>query len=268
MRALLVGINKYPGSPLNGCVNDIMNTREILMSQYGMTSNDIRVLVDERATRKNILNRLQWLLSEQMVHNRLLLWYSGHGAYIPNRDPLKDYEYTGNDQLICPVDFDWDGTYILDDEFHTIVSKKRPECQLTAVMDCCHSGTFYRAQHLNQDVFSYRRTKSILPPVDILARDNHFHGGEYKPILKPKKPTIPGFKMISGCKDTQTSSDAYLDGEYCGALSWAMQKVWRENNNIDVASLHQSACGLLVENGFDQEPQLNAGPKTDMARLF
>ncbi|MBT9164875.1 MAG: hypothetical protein DDT23_00886 [candidate division WS2 bacterium] len=55
-RALLVGINKYkiPGSDLNGCVNDVTNVRDILLKYFGFTTKDIRVLVDERATIRNL----------------------------------------------------------------------------------------------------------------------------------------------------------------------------------------------------------------------
>lgn len=268
MRALLVGINKYPGSPLRGCVNDILATREILMARFGLTSNDIRILLDERATKKNIVERIKWLLSEQMVHDKVLFWFSGHGAYLPNRDPSKDYEYTGNDQLICPVDFDWNGTYILDDDFHALIKDKRPSCQFTAVMDCCHSGTFYRDVH-GFAWGAYRKDKAILPPLDIALRDNAYNPKVgHKPILKPRKPTIPGFKMISGCKDTQTSADAYIDGEYRGALSWALQKTWGENPKVNLTDLMRVACDDLAEAGYAQEPQMSVGPGADMSRLI
>lgn len=52
MRAVLCGINKYQGSPLNGCVNDIIATRQILRDKYKLTGSNMRVLVDERATTK------------------------------------------------------------------------------------------------------------------------------------------------------------------------------------------------------------------------
>lgn len=271
MRALLVGINKYPGSPLRGCVNDILATREILMNRFGLTSNDIHVLIDERATKKNIIARLEWLLKEQFVNKRLLFWYSGHGAYLPNRDQKNDFEYTGNDQLICPVDFDWiSDRYILDDEFYGMIkARKHPSSQLTSVMDCCHSGTFYR--DIQPSFFApanYRQEKSISPPLDMVLRDNEYREGRaYWPALKPRKPDIKGFKMLSGCKDTQTSADAYIKGKYCGALSHCLQALW-SNGDMELDALVKETCASLARNSFEQEPQLSVGPGADMSRLI
>ena len=58
VKALIVGVNKYklPGSDLQGCVNDATNVRDILLKYYGFTTNDIRVLVDARATKSAIIS--------------------------------------------------------------------------------------------------------------------------------------------------------------------------------------------------------------------
>ncbi len=53
-KALLVGINKYklPGSNLQGCVNDVTNIRHSLLTYFGFTVKQIRVVTDERATKR------------------------------------------------------------------------------------------------------------------------------------------------------------------------------------------------------------------------
>ena len=105
-KALLVGINKYkiPGADLNGCVNDVANMRDILLKFFGFTTKEIRVLVDERATKKNIMERLKWLVGGAKAGDRLLLHYSGHGSQVVDRDgdELKDRM----DEIICPHDMD------------------------------------------------------------------------------------------------------------------------------------------------------------------
>ena len=59
-RALLVGINKYKmaNSDLSGCVNDVTNVRDSLLKFFGFKIDDIRVVTDERATKKAIMERL------------------------------------------------------------------------------------------------------------------------------------------------------------------------------------------------------------------
>ncbi|MEI6262162.1 MAG: caspase family protein [Deltaproteobacteria bacterium] len=84
VKALIVGVNKYklPGSDLQGCVNDATNVRDI----YGFTTNDIRVLVDARATKSAIMDRLNWLVKDAKAGDKLLFHFSGHGSQIRDRD--------------------------------------------------------------------------------------------------------------------------------------------------------------------------------------
>jgi len=72
-KAFLVGINKYrlPGSDLQGCVNDVTNVRDVLIRYFGFRVKDIRVLVDTRATKKAILDRLIWLVKGVKSGDRL-----------------------------------------------------------------------------------------------------------------------------------------------------------------------------------------------------
>jgi uncharacterized caspase-like protein len=111
-KALLVGINAYelPGADLNGCVNDVTNVRDILLKYFGFAVKEIRVLVDGRATRKAIMQRVEWLVKDAKSGDRLLFQFSGHGSQIRDRDgdELKDQL----DEILCPHDMDWDGTYI------------------------------------------------------------------------------------------------------------------------------------------------------------
>ena len=49
-RALLVGINAYPGAPLAGCLNDVTDMATFLTSKSGFAADSIRLLTDSRAT--------------------------------------------------------------------------------------------------------------------------------------------------------------------------------------------------------------------------
>jgi metacaspase-1 len=40
-RALLVGINRYPSAPLNGCINDIEDMAKFLVDKCVFTKSDI-----------------------------------------------------------------------------------------------------------------------------------------------------------------------------------------------------------------------------------
>src|SRR5215813_3086299 len=125
-RALLVGINEYQGSPLAGCVNDVTSMAAVLSGRCGFAKDDIRLLVDSRATTEGIRERLQWLVKGVVPGDRILFHFSGHGIQTASRDRVSA-EVDGLDEAICPVDFDWtDKHMIRDKEFAQIFAAVPP----------------------------------------------------------------------------------------------------------------------------------------------
>ena len=171
-RALLVGINKYKmaNSDLSGCVNDVTNVRDSLLKFFGFKIDDIRVITDDRATKKAIMERLTWLVKGAKAGDRLLFHFSGHGSQVRDRDgdELKDKM----DEILCPHDMDWDGTYIVDDELRKVFSGLPKGCALEVLLDSCHSGTGTRelmglSQLPPEQSF---KPRFLPPPADILCR--------------------------------------------------------------------------------------------------
>ena len=108
-KALLVGINYYsvPGATLNGCINDITNMKNTLITNYGYTENDIVMLRDDspqyrQPTAQNIVGWLNALIAISSQCEEVWFHYSGHGSSI--RDTNGD-ERTGLDSVIVPLDF-------------------------------------------------------------------------------------------------------------------------------------------------------------------
>ena len=62
-RALLVGINKYPGQPLNGCINDVDDMAAYLVKERGFGPGAIPYLKDGQATTANIVAGLNALVA-------------------------------------------------------------------------------------------------------------------------------------------------------------------------------------------------------------
>jgi len=60
-KAFLVGINKYSGSPLRGCVNDVVMVFQILTTKFGFKTEDIFIITDYEATKANIISGLKRL---------------------------------------------------------------------------------------------------------------------------------------------------------------------------------------------------------------
>ena len=260
-QALLVGINDYNGfNDLQGCINDVTNVRSVLKTYFGYTNNDIRVLTDSRATKVNILSRLNKMVKSAENGDSLIFHYSGHGSQIRDRegDELKDHM----DEIICPYDMNWEDGFITDDMLREILNKLKQGVKMEILLDSCHSGTGTR------DIFPGAmagfesvdpvKSRFLSPPVDIECR---FQGDEdkMKPIksFRTDKEIILNHVLWAGCKDSQTSADALIDGNYNGAFSYYFCKHVRENGGkISRADLFTRVKNSLRYNRYSQVPQL------------
>lgn len=256
-KALLVGINKYkiPGANLNGCVNDVTNVRDILLKYFGFDIPNIRLLVDERATKSNIISHLNWLVTKAKAGDKLLFHYSGHGSQIRDMDgdELKDHM----DEILCPHDMDWDGVFITDDELAGIFSSLLNGVKLEVLLDCCHSGTGTRELSAisKLPLELSLKPRFLRPPPDISARmDDDL---EVKKLMRQSNPS--NHVLFAACKDNQTSADAYIKGSYNGAFTYYFCKHIRENSGVITrAELIRRVRASLKFNGFSQVPQLEA----------
>jgi metacaspase-1 len=271
--ALLVGINDYKSiNDLQGCINDVTNVRNILKNYFGYTNNDIRVLIDERATKKNILYRLENMVKKSKAGDSLIFHFSGHGSQIRDRDndELNDHM----DELICPYNMNWDDGYITDDMLREILDKLPKGVKMEIILDSCHSGTGTRDMILDPPSGSgpkvLFKNRLLRPPVDIECRVQ----GE-EDLLKPARSfrtdegIILNHVLWAGCKDNQTSADAYIDGRYNGAFSYYFCKHIRESRgNITRAELHSRISDSLNHNNYGQSPQLECNDRLKTGKIF
>ena len=239
-KALLVGINysNDPSARLYGCINDVINTTEVLTNIYGYSSSNVICLRDDinnpalYPTKDNILSNLNKLIAESRSLSEIWFHYSGHGSQI--KDTTGD-EIDGLDEVIVPTDFRQKG-FITDDEIYNIV--KNSKCKTMLIFDSCHSGTMcdlqWSFEYKNGSYLKTMNTNKILPNKNIIS--------------------------ISGCKDTQTSADAY-DTEAkqgVGAFTSSMLHCLHENNyNINILNLHRAICAYILSCGFTQIPMLS-----------
>ncbi len=161
-RALLIGINDYPdpANRLEGCVNDVF-LMSSLLQECGFESEDVRIVLDSRATASGILERLHWLLDGVEDGDQRVLFYSGHGAQIPvyNVQGKPDHVV----ETLVPWDFDWSlARAITDGQFCNLYSQLPYASHFVAIFDCCHSGGMTRE--------GGARVRGITPPDDVRHR--------------------------------------------------------------------------------------------------
>lgn len=161
-RALLIGINDYPdpANRLEGCVNDVFLMSSVLQ-ECRFDAEDIRVVLDQRATAASILERLHWLLDGVQPGDERVLFYSGHGAQMPAYGVSDEVDHL--DECLVPHDFDWTPQRaITDKQFLGLYSQLPYDSYFAAIFDCCHSGGMARE--------GSRRVRGITPPDDIRHR--------------------------------------------------------------------------------------------------
>ena len=277
-----VGINKYPDCPLRGCVNDVQSLFSALINKFGFKQGDnMRMLVDERATKAGILDRLNWLVSQAEHGDLCVFQYSGHGSQVPSRSDSGEVD--GLDEIICPVDLNWDNGYITDNQLGEIMdSIANKGATPIFIFDSCHSGTitrdlvhwikenvsatpiFFEDNNLPPDLkIKYGakitiawKDKFIAPPIDIQAR--------MKPGLNTPDRTPLGI-VVSGCKDDQTSADAYFGGIYNGAMTKSLIKILNDIPDLSWNELGRLLPDYVKRAGFEQIPSI-AGPEALMNR--
>jgi hypothetical protein len=196
-RALLVGINEYPNSDdrLAGCVNDAFLMSSVLQ-ECGFEAEDIRLVLDERATAEGIRERLYWLLNDAAPGDQLVFYYSGHGAQLPTYGAGDVVDRM--DEALVPYDFDWSSQRsITDDQLYDLYSQLPYEVELLMFLDCCHSGGLTRG--------TAPRVRGLAPPDDVRHRSLRWDPEhqmwverDFAPVNRNIAPTQEARRLFAG----------------------------------------------------------------------
>ncbi|ORX46047.1 peptidase C14 [Hesseltinella vesiculosa] len=295
-RALLIGIN-YFGSrnELRGCINDVHNVKNFLMTLYNFREEDMVILTDDQKdprfipTRQNMISGMHWLVANAQPNDSFFFHYSGHGGSVRDVDGDED---DGQDETVFPVDHDrypGETGQIVDDEMNAIMVRPLPRgCRLTAIFDSCHSGTaldlpyVYSTQGVLKEPSALKDAGSGLLQAGMAYASGNL-GGALSTLMGSGNRLLKGnsqarqaqqFKgseadviMFSGCKDDQTSADAVIAAQATGAMSYAFTTALRANRNQSYLQLLNSVRDILRQR-YSQRPQLSASHPIDTNLLF
>ncbi len=216
-RALLIGINDYPDpeNRLEGCVNDVFLMSAVLQ-ECGFRPEEIRVVLNDRATASGVLERLEWLLDGADDGQNRVLFYSGHGAQIPGYGANGEPDRL--DECLVPYDFDWSREHaVVDNQFYELYSQLPEDARFLAILDCCHSGGMTRD--------GSARVRGLNPPDDIRHR-----ALRWNPQLEMWESRLEGFEGGKGLSSdaSSRSSDVCRLGRRSRATARAYQPILLE----------------------------------------
>lgn len=149
-KALIVGIDHYPKSPLKGCVDDAGKVHALLSRNHDNSANfECKKLVSsEEAITKALLHESIERLFATESHVAVL-YFAGHGTsnnlggYLVSQDAKKYAEGVSMTEVLT-------------------LANKSPAREIVIILDCCHSGEFGQLPALDNDKAVLRQGISIL----------------------------------------------------------------------------------------------------------
>ncbi len=284
-KAVIVGINNYPGCPLQGCVNDATDIANLihfteadyqqfnpidetdaagikawLKTDLSFTSDQIVYLRDADATTTNITQALLWLTADTKPGDVRFFWYSGHGAEFAGSDVSNQPDH--QNQVMCPVDFAWDEQHMIQDvQLHKIFATMPNGVIFNWGSDSCHSGDLDKA--IPPRNVRYRRYP-LPPPANVaanLAAVKLKRGMPHRGIVAGELDV--GF--LSGCQYDEFSADTQDEaGRPCGAMTHYFLKVLKTQGmwNKPLTTLAADENKILDSMKYGQHPQPEGARKS------
>jgi hypothetical protein len=136
--SVVIGVSSYPHmQSLKYTDDDAYKIYSFMKSPEGgaLTDNELTVIIDEAATRDNILEQIKMTFAKAGENDMVMLYYSGHG--------LKD--------AILPHDYDGVDNKILYEELYEIIEISKAK-QKICIIDACHSGGMLATKGINERI--------------------------------------------------------------------------------------------------------------------
>ncbi len=150
-RALLVGIDDYPRSPLKGCINDAKRMEEVFSKHENEDTNfSCKLLTSDNThvTRGRLKENIKKLFNHN-DNDTTLLYFSGHGATTEAGSYLVTQDAQPNDLGVSLM------------EIVALANNSKAK-EVIIILDCCHAGDAGNSIDLGERKVILREGVSIL----------------------------------------------------------------------------------------------------------
>ncbi|KAF8511520.1 caspase domain-containing protein [Gautieria morchelliformis] len=258
-RGLLVGVRYNGVEPaVEGAHDDVDDMKEFLVHHHGWREEDILVLKDDgtsnqQPTRDVIIAEMHNLVRDVCAGDVLFLQFSGHGGQIPD---MNGDENDGFDEVI----YSCDRYPIVDDLMHDILVKPLPAgCRLTAIFDCCSSGTCLDLPVTVLSSISEKDSNSYASPKAVIDKSG---SGVVSAELVTSPPLLEGSLLLehsqhppsyeASCPSPLTSRWRHTEGDVimwssCQDSEWSYEVLARKDHKMKGAMTHAFIECLSLE---------------------
>jgi hypothetical protein len=283
LHALLIGVSDYqhPGAKdLLGPRHDVAVLQDYLQQQAPQAN--LISLVDDQATKSNILQSLEQLGQQVQPQDRVLIYFSGHGtsrydsglglpiahgsgALMPHDVLVKGEQAEVIDSLII-------GNRDLQPRLKALDAKG---AQTLVIFDACYAGNSVRS------LLRPNASPSKSQPV-FLSNKSLFSGGIDDSLMRDEAPPYPyqNIAFLSASSDSEVANDIpdtsrTYDGNPHGAFTDALMRVLlgqepadsNGDQRLSTSEIRLATNRVLERQGFGHTPQTLPAAEEDAQQL-
>ena len=280
--ALLIGVGDYKVKPLSGPSYDVEAMRKVLIRRWGFVDDQIDTLLDEQATRKNILSAVGGLEKKTRPGDDVFIYLSGHGTSADDRElniPLPTssgafipYDITNLDSVDDIVEKLIIGQRDLQPLLSKLDSGNR---NVFVAIDACYSGNAVRGKFSEHKLPQrFLKLKDLLPKRGF-GDDLSGGGNSWSNSKKSESNESYPYKNIyylSASGEHEPAQDIppkmlsiypTVDGNPHGAFTDTLLRILNkemdadidQNGQISYGELKTTVRNLMRIRGFDHTPQ-------------
>lgn len=261
--ALLVGINQYRNSSLNGCLTDLELQKELLIHRFGFHPNDIVVLTNQQATRSQIETQFTEHLIHQAQPNDVVVFhFSGLGN-------LQKLGTTADDiqPVLLTADEPKDETIAnaLSQDTLLLLLRSLSTSQVTTILD---AGYFYPGY--SQRGSLKLRSRPSDPASELTAAELEFQAAllartgldRAQARVGWRSGQLPGV-VLSAATAQQFASESLWNGFSAGLFTYALtQQLWQATPETTLRVSLQQASELIAKRVDSKQQPILLGRKS------
>lgn len=132
-RAVCVGVDEYAERTiprLSGCANDARAVAGALTQHFGFPESDVKLLLNDRATKEGVLRAIDWMLMTASAGDVLVLYVASYGTVMPDRNAPNEL-----DEVLVTHDHNFQFSQLRDDEIADKLKRLPSGVLATCILD-------------------------------------------------------------------------------------------------------------------------------------